>query len=91
MRKRSDWCAAPSGRYRRADEQEKTQRIANGNEQGDNVFDRKVRKTPITTKEAGRIITEIGFQKVAKTINKMVSESVKVKENSKNVKSPQNL
>lgn len=82
--------AAPSGRCRHADEQEKTQKIANGNEQGDNVFDRKVRKTPITSKEAGRIITEIGFQKVAKTINKMVSESVKTKENSKNVKATKN-
>ena len=77
---------ASSGRCRHADEQEKTQRIANENEQGDNVFYRKVRKIPITTKEAGRIITEIGFQKVAKTINKMVSESVKT---SKNAKSPQ--
>ena len=62
----------------------------NGNEQDDNVFDRKVRKIPITIKEAGRIITEIGFQKVAKTINKMVSENVKTKENSKNVKATKN-
>lgn len=46
-------------------------------------------RAPITSAKAGRIITEIGFQKVAKTINKMVSESVKTKENSKNVKSPQ--
>ena len=37
-------CAAPSGRSRRADEQEKTQRIASGSGQGDNVFDR--RRTP---------------------------------------------
>ena len=46
-------------------------------------------RAPITSAKAGRIITEIGFQKVAKTINKMVSESVKTKENSKNAKSPQ--
>ena len=46
-------------------------------------------RASITSAKAGRIITEIGFQKVAKTINKMVSESVKTKENSKNVKSPQ--
>ena len=45
---------------------------------------------PITSAKAGRIITEIGFQKVAKTINKMVSESVKTKENSKNVKATKN-
>ena len=44
------------------------------------------KRAPITSAKAGRIITEIGFQKVAKTINKMVSESVKTKENSKNVK-----
>ena len=46
-------------------------------------------RAPITSAKAGRIITEIGFQKVAKTINKMVSESVKTKENSNNAKSPQ--
>ena len=46
-------------------------------------------RAPITSAKAGRIITEIGFQKVAKTINKMVSESVKTKENSKNAKRPQ--
>ncbi len=45
---------------------------------------------PITSAKAGRIITEIGLQKVAKTINKMVSESVKTKENSKNVKATKN-
>ncbi len=44
------------------------------------------KRASITSAKAGRIITEIGFQKVAKTINKMVSESVKTKENSKNVK-----
>ena len=33
-------CAAPGGRKRRADEQEKTQRIASSSAQGDNVFDR---------------------------------------------------
>lgn len=49
------------------------------------------KRAPITPAKAGRIITEIGFQKVAKTINKMVSEGIKTKENSKNVKSPQNL
>ena len=48
------------------------------------------KRTPITSTKAGRIITEIGFQKVAKTINKMVSESVKTKENSKNVKATKN-
>lgn len=47
-------------------------------------------RAPITSAKAGRIITEIGFQKVAKTINKMVSESVKTKENSKNVKATKN-
>lgn len=47
-------------------------------------------RVPITSAKAGRIITEIGFQKVAKTINKMVSESVKTKENSKNVKATKN-
>ena len=47
-------------------------------------------RAPITSAKAGRIITEIGFQKVAKTINKMVSESVKTKENSKNVKTTKN-
>ena len=47
-------------------------------------------RVPITSAKAGRIITEIGFQKVAKTINKMVSESVKTKENSKNVKTTKN-
>lgn len=48
------------------------------------------KRTSITSAKAGRIITEIGFQKVAKTINKMVSESVKTKENSKNVKATKN-
>ena len=48
------------------------------------------KRAPITSAKAGRIITEIGFQKVAKTINKMVSESVKTKENSKNVKAKKN-
>lgn len=48
------------------------------------------KRAPITSAKAGRIITEIGFQKVAKTINKMVSESVKAKENSKNVKATKN-
>lgn len=33
-------CVALRERERRADEQEKTQRIASGSEQGDNVFDR---------------------------------------------------
>ena len=47
-------------------------------------------RAPITSAKAGRIITEIGFQKVAKTINKMVSESVKTKEKSKNVKATKN-
>ena len=83
-------CAAPSGRCRRADEQEKTQRIANGNEQGDNVFDRKVRKTPITTKESGRIITEIGLKRVANTITKMITESMPHDEKSKKVKTTKN-
>ena len=46
-------------------------------------------RAPITSSKAGRIITEIGFKKVAKTINKMVSESVKTREISKNVKSLQ--
>lgn len=49
--------AAPSGRYRCADEQEKTQR--NANEQGNNVFDWKIRRKFVTIKETGRIITEI--------------------------------
>ena len=48
------------------------------------------KRTSITSAKAGRIITEIGFQKVAKTINKMVSESVRTKENSKNVKTTKN-
>ena len=48
------------------------------------------KRISITSAKAGRIITEIGFQKVAKTINKMVSESVKTKENSKNVKATKN-
>ncbi len=48
------------------------------------------KRASITSSKAGRIITEIGFQKVAKTINKMVSESVKAKENSKNVKATKN-
>lgn len=48
------------------------------------------KRASISSAKAGRIITEIGFQKVAKTINKMVSESVKAKENSKNVKSTKN-
>lgn len=48
------------------------------------------KRAPITSAKAGRIITEIGFQKVAKTINKMVSESVKTKENLKNVKATKN-
>ena len=47
------------------------------------------KRAPITSSKAGRIITEIGFKKVAKTINKMVSESVKTREISKNVKSLQ--
>ena len=48
------------------------------------------KRASISSAKAGRIITEIGFQKVAKTINKMVSESVKTKENSKNVKTTKN-
>lgn len=48
------------------------------------------KRTLITSAKAGRIITEIGFQKASKTINKMVSESVKTKENSKNVKATKN-
>lgn len=48
------------------------------------------KRASISSAKAGRIITEIGFQKVAKTINKMVSESVKTKENSKNVKATKN-
>lgn len=76
-------CATPSGRCRRANEQEKAQRIANRNKQGDNVFDREVRKTPITTKKSGRIITEIGLKKVANTITKMITESMPHDEKSK--------
>ena len=78
-----------SGRYRCTDKQEKTQRIANENEQGDNAVDHKIRIKFIVMKEAGRIITEIRLKKVANTITKMITESVKTKENSKNVKSPQ--
>lgn len=48
------------------------------------------KRTSITSAKAGRIITGIGFQKASKTINKMVSESVKTKENSKNVKATKN-
>ena len=48
------------------------------------------KRASISLAKAGRIITEIGFQKVAKTINKMVSESVRTKENSKNVKATKN-
>ena len=48
------------------------------------------KRASISSAKAGRIITKIGFQKVAKTINKMVSESVKTKENSKNVKATKN-
>jgi hypothetical protein len=48
------------------------------------------KRASISSAKAGRIITEIGFQKVAKTINKMVSESVRTKENSKNVKTTKN-
>ena len=75
--------AAPSGRYRCADEQENTQRIANENEQGDNVFDREIRRKFVTMKEAGRIITEIGLKKVANTITKMITESMPHDEKSK--------
>ena len=82
--------AAPSGRCGHADEQEKTQRIANGNKQGGNVFDREVRKTPITTKKSGRIITEIGLKKVANTITKMITESMPHDEKSKKVKTTKN-
>ena len=82
--------AAPSGRYRRADEQEKTQRIANENEQGDNVFDREFRRKFVTMKEAGRIITEIGLKKVANTITKMITESMPHNEKSKKVKTTKN-
>lgn len=48
-------CAAPSGRCRRADEQEKTQRIANGNKQGGNVFDREVRKRRLQLRNQGEL------------------------------------
>ena len=41
------------------------------------------KRATISSAKVGRIITEIGFQKVAKNINKMVRESVKT---SKNVK-----
>lgn len=34
-------CRAAGGRYSGADEQEKTQRIASGSAQDDNVFDRE--------------------------------------------------
>ena len=82
--------AAPSGRYRCADEQEKTQRTTNENEQGDNVFDRGIRRKFITMKEAGRIITEIGLKKVANTITKMITESMPHNEKSKKVKATKN-
>lgn len=82
--------AAPSGRYRCADEQEKTQRIANENEQGDNVFDREIRRKFVTMKEAGRIITEIGLKKVANIITKMITESMPHNEKSKKVKTTKN-
>lgn len=82
--------AAPSGRYRCADEQEKTQRTANENEQGDNVFDREIRRKFVTMKEAGRIITEIGLKKVANTITKMITESMPHDEKSKKVKTTKN-
>lgn len=48
------------------------------------------KRASISSAKAGRIITEIGFQKVAKTINKMVSGNVKTKENLKNVKTTKN-
>lgn len=65
-----------------------TEAINEGIDIGNEKSDEK--RTSITSAKAGRIITEIGFQKVAKTINKMVSESVKTKENSKNVKATKN-
>ena len=69
-------CAAPSGRCRRADEQEKTQSNESCREQGDNVFDRKVRRKPVSAKEVGRILTEIGLSGAANKIMKTISESI---------------
>ena len=43
----------------------------------------------VSSSKAGRILTEIGFQKVANIITKMITQSMPQDENSKNVKSSQ--
>ena len=81
--------AAPGGRCRRADEQEKTQSIASGSGQDDNVFDREVRRKPVTSKEVGRILTEIGISGTANKIMATITDSVNDGKE-KNSKRPQN-
>ena len=44
----------------------------------------------ISSSKAGRILTEIGLQKVANTITKMIAQSMPKDENSKNVNTTKN-
>ena len=48
-------------------------------------------KSFVSSSKAGRILTEIGLQKVANTITKMIAQSMPQDENSKNVKSPKKV
>ena len=44
----------------------------------------------VTSSKAGRILTEIGLQKVANTITKMIAQSMPQDETSKNVNTTKN-
>ena len=56
----------------------KTQSLASGSEQGYNVFDREVWKKPVTSKEAGRILTGFGISGMANKIMSTIADSVEV-------------
>ena len=53
-------------------------------EQGDYDFDR-VRRTPLTSKQVGRLITRIGFEECGMKIFKLIQESLPKGDNAKNV------
>jgi hypothetical protein len=53
-------------------------------EQGDYDFDRKIHMEPVTSKQVGRILTEVGFSNLTEKIEAVVSGSVQIDGTSKN-------
>lgn len=53
-------------------------------EYGDYDFDREIHTEPVTPKQVGRILTEVGFSNLTEKIEAVVSGSVQTRESSKN-------